>query len=1292
MDLRASAGGEGPTTGGVLVEQVFVGSEGTGPVGVDILPHRSNFLIGNDPSLWRTDVPSYQGVLYQNVWDNVDIEYLSTPGGLKYNVHVRPGGRVEDVNFEYRGIDDLRVEDYGLVVSTGVGEVRDDDLLIYQTVDGRASPVPGRLVPRGPTSFGFELEGRYAEDRVLVIDPVLTYSTYVGSPDRDECMSIGIGPDDTVYLVGTTDSPDFPVTPGAYQELNGSGRDAFVLRMDAAGMGLVYSTYLGGSGDDWGVAIAVDATGNAHVAGQTGSGDFPVTDDAFAKALNGTTDAFVLALNASGEALLHSTLLGGDGDDTPMDIELDGADNPLVAGVTSSTDFPVTGGAYCVTYTGIEELFVTKLEADCSALVYSTLLGGSEEEYVFALAVDDVGSAYVTGYTFSDDFPVTPGAYQQANNQLYDVFVTKFDPSGADLAWSTFLGGWLPDFAYDIEVDDSRNVYVSGLTQSDDFPTTEGAYINKTTLDNDLFVTKLDSGGADLVYSTFVGGSETGKPLYIALGPSDDVFYTGSFNRGTYATTAGAFDTTFNGWQDGILGRLSPDGGDLLYSTFLGGTDSEEPIGVVLDGHSNAYVAGMTRSDDFPTTTGAFNQAYNGNGDAFLAKADIVPPVLVQNLTAISGTTADPFTFSAEVTDNVVVSSVQVVYWFGDGDPTNATMDGSVTDPDRFDLTVSGAPFDSPLRYYFNITDLAGNVLSTATAKVDLTIVGVPGPPTGLEAVVEADGIRLTWEPPEDDGGAPVTNYSVFKGLSADDLAPMAMVNVTALDDTALTMGETYFYAVAARNRYGLGPPTVAIPATAMDLPGAPEDVVSVPGVASVTIRWERPSDNGGSPIISYKVYRGLEPEVLLVTAEVGPVPRSYVDVNVTVGLDYHYGVSAVTAVGEGPMSEVVPGYLLAPPSAPEGLEATAGDEAVVLSWEAPSFDGRSPVTGYIVLRGLEETDLSEVASLGNVLDHTDTGLDNGVTYHYAVVAYNVVGTGPRAGPISTTPFRPPGTPGAPAGLEAVATGTDVSLSWMEPPDDGGSPITGYLLLRGTSREDLMAITGMGPVTATTDKGLSEDLTYYYCVVASNALGEGERSQVVSVDIGQRTEAGPDAGPLYIISAFIVVVLAFAGSVAIREPSKYWWGLAVVPLFSRIAREQVLDNNTRLAMHGLVVENPGIHYSAILRNFGLSNGAAAYHLDVLERENFLRSVSDGRLKRFYSTDMKVPKDHKKTPEEVREEILVLVEDRPGISQKEIVSELGITRDSAGYFLRELVSEKKIKDSRKGKYTIYHLSK
>jgi beta-propeller repeat-containing protein len=597
-------------------------------------PGKVNYLVGSER---HPNLPIYREVAYRNLWPGVDLVFRGRGAALEYELHLKPGADPSKIGLAYRGADGLSIGRGGnLLIQTPLGTLRDSRPRSYQRIGGRRVPVDSRYaLKKGGSAYGFALGASYDPRRALVIDPGLNYSTYLGGAGSDEGFGIAVDGAGSAYVTGDSVSSDFPTTAGAFEPTYSGGEDAFVTKLSPDGSSLVYSTFLGGTSSDVGKGIAVDASGNAYVGGVTFSSDFPTTAAAFDVSSNGGYDAFVTELNADGSALSYSTYLGGAGYDEVKGIAIDGADNAYVTGYTGSADFATSAGALDPALTGLYDAFVTKLNATGSALSYSTYLGGSFFDQGNAIAVDGAGSAYVTGSGTSTDFPTTAGAFDTSSNGGSDAFATKLDSAGAALTYSTYLGGSLDDQGNGIAVDGAGSAYVIGYTASvgpgtgTPFPTTSGAFDTIYNGGGDGFVTKLNTAGAALTYSTFLGGTGYDQGNGIAVDGAGRAYVTGYTNSTPgssvtdtpFPTTAGAFDTTYNGAYDAFLTKVDVAGATLTYSTFLGGTDGDYGRAIAADGSNNAaYVTGSTASSGFPTTPGAFDISQNGSSDAFVTK------------------------------------------------------------------------------------------------------------------------------------------------------------------------------------------------------------------------------------------------------------------------------------------------------------------------------------------------------------------------------------------------------------------------------------------------------------------------------------------------------------------------------------------------------------------------------------------------------------------------------------------------------------------------------------------------
>ena len=634
--------------------------------GLDELPGKANYFIGKDRSKWRTNVPTYAKVHYQNVYPGIDLVYYGNQRQLEYDFVVAPGADPKKIVLGFKGADKLEIDAQGdLVLHAAGGDIRQHKPVIYQEIDGVRQEIAGGYVIKSGKRAGFQLAA-YDSTRPLIIDPVvLSYSTYLGGNSSDEALGVAVDTAGNAYVTGSTSSIDFPTTAGAFDTTyhgpgSGSFPDVFVTKLNPSGSALVYSTYIGSSGDDIGHGIAVDAAGNAYVTGYTCCATgFPTTPGAFQTASGGASDIFVTKLDPAGSGLVYSTYLGGSSYEVGVGIAVDSSGNAYVTGTTSSPNFPTTPGAFQAAFAGgrsnqegqnPSDAYVTKLNATGSALVYSTYLGGEGNDRSQAIALDATGSVFVTGFTDSLLFPTTPGAFRPASDGL-SAYVTKVNPAGSGLAYSTYLGGNSQGMG--IAVDTQGNAYVTGDAGAG-FPTTVGAY--QPVSASGIFVAKMNSAGSALVYSTYLADSES-HSTGIAVDMLANAYVAGWTTSTSFPTTAGALQPTFGGGSssDGFVTKLNPGGSALVYSTYLGGSADDSINGIAVAANGDTYVTGSTyaggaTSNDFPTTAGAFQPIFVGGqftSDAFVAKiadANQTPPS-----TPFYGTPfAIPGTFEAE--------------------------------------------------------------------------------------------------------------------------------------------------------------------------------------------------------------------------------------------------------------------------------------------------------------------------------------------------------------------------------------------------------------------------------------------------------------------------------------------------------------------------------------------------------------------------------------------------------------------------------------------------------------------
>jgi hypothetical protein len=721
----------GATKPARVVRLKFVGAATPSAIaGRDQLPSKTNYFIGNDPKQWHTNVPNYSAVEYRGIYSGVDAVFHGDNRRLEFDFNIAPGADPHAIALEVDGARRIRLNRAGdvLLGMDGTQDVMMGKPHIYQQSSAGRREIAGHYVLSARNRIAFALDP-YDHAQPLVIDPTITYSTYLGGGISQETYINAIAVDGSgyAYVTGTfsADTVPFPTTPGSYNPgpAPAYGTFSFISKLKTDGSGLVYSTYFGGvntygEGGDQIFAIAVDSTGAAYFGGTSESEDnTPTTPGAFMPIRPSLYPvAFVAKLSADGSTLVYSTYLDGspnsDGD-TVGGIAVDSLGSAYVTGVTTATNFPTKTGAFQTVYKASPYLgtaFVTKLSADGSSLVYSTFLGGSTGENAVsqiggtaaegAIAVDTSGFAYVTGFTESTDFPTTTGAYSTTcGSPCQDVFATKVNATGTGLVYSTFLGGGGAGDKYSvgrsIAVDSAGSAFVGGTTNTPTFPVTSGALQTSAGVG---FITKLKADGSSQVYSSYFGG----YVMSVAVGSDDSAVLFGYSNTGyTFESTPDAFTipgcaSTAGCWY-GFISKLTADGSALIFSSPIGGDAECCTIAGALDPAGDAYITGSTSSQDLYTTPGSFEPSLPSNYTGF---TPFVAKVAFSSSTPL---TLAPTTLPSGTAG--VAYSQAITATGGTGAVTFAVTTGSL--PPGLTLTPAG--------------DLAGTPTQTGTTPFTVT-------------------------------------------------------------------------------------------------------------------------------------------------------------------------------------------------------------------------------------------------------------------------------------------------------------------------------------------------------------------------------------------------------------------------------------------------------------------------------------------------------------------------------------------------------------------------------------------
>lgn len=598
--------------------------------GINPLPGKANFFVGNDPESWITDVPTYAGVAYREIVPGVDLLFGGTEGTLKREFILSPGFDPEGLVLQYQGQVTITKEaDGSLSVVIPGGSLNEAAPVCYQVIGGEQKNIACSYRILGDGLVGFTV-GPYNPNYALVIDPVLDYSTYYGGTNEDRGLAVAVDGAGSAYVTGFTKSTNIPLPYQAVvQELPGGSSDAFVVKLSPDGTMLDWATYLGGSGEDQGHGIAVDAGGNATLTGYTLSCNFPILNpyQSVMYSCCCAPDAFVTKIYANGSALAYSTFLGGNGTDVGQAVVLNGTGSAIVTGYTTSLDFPnVT--PFQQNLSGGSDVFVTNVFYDGSgdaSLAFSTYLGGAGNDQGNAIALDTGGNIFLTGYTKSQFFP-TMNAYRQNLSGVQDAFVTKMDPTASTLIYSTYLGGLGAESGNGIGVDSTGLALVAGDTQSSNFPATPNAFQKLRKGIQDGFLTRMNLAGSGLNFSTYIGGSDLDSVAGIVVDPNDRAFITGYTDSMDYPVMDAFYPTRTGFVSDAFVTRFNQNGSALVFSTYMGGKYYDQGTGIARDAGANVTITGWTDSGNFPVVN-AYQATNAGTFDVFIARIASLPPV-----------------------------------------------------------------------------------------------------------------------------------------------------------------------------------------------------------------------------------------------------------------------------------------------------------------------------------------------------------------------------------------------------------------------------------------------------------------------------------------------------------------------------------------------------------------------------------------------------------------------------------------------------------------------------------------
>lgn len=612
-------------------------------------PGTVNYLLGNNKDLWRTDVPTFGAVRYENVYDGIDLKFYGIEKTLEYDVIVKPGASPDTVQLSYDGIQGMRLTASGeLEVALENGLLTHQKPYIYQLTGGVKTEIAGhfRIISADRKNgfvYGFEV-AEYDQEKTLVIDPVLMFASYLGGTGADRAYGIAVDATENIYIVGESNSADFPVV-SAY-DATANGWDITVTKLDSTTGSLVWSTYLGGSSTDEGRDIALDSAGNVIVVGNTVSNDMPLLNAyQSSRPVSDPGTVYLAKLNSAGNTLLYATYINGVTNDSANAVAIDSTDKVHVAMTTDSNDLPVLNGYQA--YSNVDDIYLAKFDTTVSGaggLLYATYLGGTGSDAPNDIAICALDNSYLTGYTYSTDFPITPSAPMQTlvNAAVPTAFITKINTNAsanASLVYSTFLGGNNTTNGFGIDVNLAGEAYAVGTTSATDFPKTDTSTLNGT---RDAFIAKVNSSGTAFAYASYFGGSLGETATAVTVNENGEPYVLGYTTSSNFPLVNPVYNSIVSG-NDMTITQFDAASPIISFSTFIGGNGDEVGMAIALDPAWNIYVAGYTSNGGAPL----LNQYSDFIGpsltaDMYLAKfsATTLPP-LVPDIAIIDATLPD---------------------------------------------------------------------------------------------------------------------------------------------------------------------------------------------------------------------------------------------------------------------------------------------------------------------------------------------------------------------------------------------------------------------------------------------------------------------------------------------------------------------------------------------------------------------------------------------------------------------------------------------------------------------------
>ena len=1165
---------------GYSISLSFEECRGGKPIGLERTGSSSNYFIGNDSEDWITEASDFGEIVYVDLWPGIDLLYRFQGGSLKYDIIAGENSDIEDIRISVKGHEDIIIEEDHLEIRVDERlSVFDSGLVAYYT---NGCNVPIRFEIKDDKTFGFRAEKE--PDMVLVIDPVV-YSTIISGSKNIFADDMYVDDENCTYLFGSTNCPEFPNTTGAYQrEMN--YWDLFVMKLNSSGTGLVFSTFIGGYYVEYGKAITVDDYGNIYITGNTHSNDYPITDGVYQTnynymdiyitklAANGSYICASTFLGGTGQEWMYDIevldreiyligashsydfpfmggLMGGvhgwammvvfnwnlsdmvhgavwDGYYgeyfNAMDINSKG--EVIIGGWTSSTDFPVTANSYQYPVRqGRTAALIIRYDVNTASTVFASFIG---EGYINDICLDSKDDIYFTGnnyrfeYEVEPTYPTTSGAYDKKHNGRRDATVGMIYKDGSDLGFSTFLGGSKNDTGECIEVDPSGRIYVTGITESPDFPITSQGWDQILNGAEDLFISRFNNNGSKLLYSTFLGGNEGETIKSTQLNPKYDLTLYGITSSDDFPTTNGSYSPTNFTWGgmylltfsinskpsqplelkaiggDGFISlewKLPLDNGGtkILNYTIYRGISEKEISFYNLSNSSRVFV-----DDDVEYGIVYYYRvtAWNNIGESPLS-----------NVAANRSTTIpDP---PKILSCRPYATFVQLVF-----EPPSFTGGLPITDYGiyRDGISLCKIPSDDPTYidydldlnclYNYSITSWNLNGESERSKVVTVLSKDIPSAPRNLSSYLADGVVHLSWEEGTSNGGIPLTNYLLYRTLLKYDLTTKVVLppDQTIYSDEDVLTGHRYSYRLSAVNILGESSLSDSTSVELYSLPLPPDEINASKGNCSVILNWTSPIDVGGSEILRYNIYQGFSGNDKILVGSVNGKINEFEHNGLQRGEIYYYHLTSINAMGESQPSDTMSIMVYGIPSGPDELHARPLIKGVSVRWGSVPDQTATMVEIFSIYRkegNGEFTRLYDVSR--DCYDYVDGNVRKGIRYYYAVASVNRYGRSPLSIMDSAIPYF---NPDKPEKIGGKSTPSYVEINWEPPLYDGGLEVRWYRIFR---IDEEGVHTNIKTVVANISHHIDMDMdlgkSYTYYVTAVNDAGSSPASEKLTLDL-----------------------------------------------------------------------------------------------------------------------------------------------------------------------------------------------